>query len=157
MLLERKIHLHPCPGGVSSLASITAGWGYSNKNRNFYYSKYTSACAQLLGQTLLCLLTLRVFKSCVACGSPVLLSSQKCEYVWVCGNSGRDLNLVGGCRSPITCVQSPGNIRGFQESREDPWPEMLPPGPVISASPDRSSHVLLMGDRSREMRFLLWH
>jgi len=75
--------------------------GYSNENPNSYYLEYSSACAQLLVQTLLCLLVLHVFKPRVACGSLVLLSSQKCEYIWVCGNSGRDLNLAGGCRSPV--------------------------------------------------------
>jgi len=75
--------------------------GYSNENPNSYYLEYSSACAQLLVQTLLCLLVLHVFKPRVACGSLVLLSSQKCEYIWVCGNSGRDLNLAGGCRSPL--------------------------------------------------------
>ena len=39
---------------------------------------------------------------------------------------------------------SSGNIRAYQESREDPKSDMLPPGLAVSVRPDPSSHVLLM-------------
>jgi len=49
--------------------------------------------------------------------------------------------LVALMDRALRCI---GEFQGISGDQEDPWSDMLPPGPAVSVRPDRSSHVLLM-------------